>query len=139
MQRMFTISDYRRLTGRARRAAAGGCPDAGRLLRELDAAAVLASDDPPADLVRLEAFVTYSSAGRPAERRALIFPEAGLWPEAELSVFTSLGVALIGRRAGEVVALASAAGEVAHVRIEEVGPDLRYGFVDMPGLACRPT
>jgi regulator of nucleoside diphosphate kinase len=60
----------------------------------------------------------------------LIYPEDRMWPDAEISVLTPLGMALLGRSAGDRVLLDAEAGEPAKlVSIESVGPRMRDGIV----------
>jgi len=77
-------------------------PLASALLRKLDRAAWREADDMPEQTVLLDGFVTYrvGGTGQP-ERRRLIDPADGMWPPAELSVITPLGITVLGLSVGD--------------------------------------
>jgi transcription elongation GreA/GreB family factor len=72
------------------------------LLSELRRAALCHPDALPDDVVSTNAKVTYrlNGGGKPMEH-VLVHPQDLLWPGAELSVTTPLGIALLGLRVGD--------------------------------------
>ncbi len=93
--------DYRRLMRTARELAEQGHPLAAPLLQELHRAAVCTADEIPDDVVTLDTFVTYRMAGEDTpDKRMLIHPDDRMWPPAELSVLSPVGLSLLGLRAG---------------------------------------
>jgi regulator of nucleoside diphosphate kinase len=54
----------------------------------------------------MDRFVTYKLAGeRSSEYRALIHPDDRMWPPAEVSILTPLGISLLGLKVGDRVPL----------------------------------
>jgi transcription elongation GreA/GreB family factor len=72
------------------------------LLSELRRAALCHPEALPEDVVSTNAKVTYrlNGRGRPMAH-VLVHPQDLLWPGAELSVLTPLGIALLGLRVGD--------------------------------------
>jgi regulator of nucleoside diphosphate kinase len=122
--------DHARLTDLALRAAREYHPLAVLLLRKLQAATLFEPDELPEHVVPMDAFIRFKVDGGKAETRALVFPEDHMWPEAELSIMTPLGIALIGSSAGERIPLRGAAnGAPRWVRVESVGRRLQPGLL----------
>jgi regulator of nucleoside diphosphate kinase len=71
------------------------------LMSELRRAALCHPDALPEDVVSTNAKVTYRLNGGKPMAHVLVYPEDMLWPGAELSVLTPLGIALIGLRVGD--------------------------------------
>lgn len=70
------------------------------LLRKLERAEVQQADKIAASRVSLDSFATYRLLGSDrTERRRLILPRDSMWPPAELSVASPLGIALLGASA----------------------------------------
>jgi len=70
------------------------------LMSELRRASLCHPDALPDNVVSTNAKVTYRLDGRPMGH-VLVYPEDLLWPGAELSVLTPLGIALLGLRVGD--------------------------------------
>jgi regulator of nucleoside diphosphate kinase len=72
------------------------------LMSELRRASLCHPDALPDDVVSTNAKVTYrlDGGGKP-RAHVLVYPEDLLWPGAELSVLTPLGIALLGLRVGD--------------------------------------
>lgn len=132
---VIPAGDHDRLQAIARSLAEESHPLAHPLLQELGRAELRESDDIFGDTVSLDRFVTYRTGGseRP-ERRLLIHPEDRMWPPAELSVATPLGITLLGLSAGD--------------RMPVLGSDLRappwvevlsVGRAATSGIARRPA
>jgi transcription elongation GreA/GreB family factor len=71
------------------------------LLSELRRAALCHPDALPDDVVSTNAKVTYRVDGGRPMAHVLVHPQDLLWPGAELSVTTPLGIALLGLRVGD--------------------------------------
>jgi len=119
-----TTSDHRRLMRTAHELARHRHPLAATLLQELHRAKVHEADELPDDIVTLDTFVTYRLGDDgPLEKRALIHPEDRIWPPAEVSVLTPVGLSLLGLRVGSRMPLLGASGlSDACVEVEDVGP-----------------
>ncbi|WP_414470789.1 transcription elongation factor [Microvirga sp. M2] len=129
----LTRRDHQRLARTAEHLAGQMHPLATPLLRELRRATICAPDDVPDDVAALDTFVTYRLAGEDrSEKRMLIHPDDHMWPPAELSVLTPVGLSLLGLRAGDRMPLLGS-GEAADacVEIEAVGPRVVGGFVPL--------
>jgi transcription elongation GreA/GreB family factor len=68
------------------------------LLSEMRRASLSHPDDLPEDMVSTSAKVTYRVDGGRPMAHVLVHPQDLLWPGAELSVLTPLGIALLGLR-----------------------------------------
>lgn len=125
-----TRSDHRRLIRAAHDLAKQAHPLAVPLLQELHRAAVREADEFPDDIVTLDTFVTYRLGhDGPSERRALIHPDDRVWPPAEVSVLTPVGLSLLGLRVGNRMPLLGADGSPgACVEVEAVGPRVVGAF-----------
>jgi regulator of nucleoside diphosphate kinase len=128
---MVTPHDRQRLMRTAHELAGQAHPLATPLLRELHRAIPCSPDRLPDDVVTLDTFVTYRLAeGGRTERRALIHPEDCMWPPAEVSVLTPLGLTLLGLRPGDRMPLIGSDGPMdAWVEVEDVGPKVTGAFV----------
>jgi regulator of nucleoside diphosphate kinase len=71
------------------------------LISELRRAALCHPDALPGDVVSTNAKVTYRIDGGRPTAHVLVHPQDLLWPGAELSVLTPLGIALLGLRVGD--------------------------------------
>lgn len=137
----ITAGDHRRLMRTAECLAEQAHPLAAHLLHELRRAALCAPDELPDDVVTLDTFVTYRLVGEDApEKRMLIHPEDSMWPPAELSVLTPVGLTLLGLRPGDRMPLLGADGAAdACVEVEAVGPKVVGAFMPhgrvTPGVA----
>lgn len=131
--------DFPRLWRIAEEHASEGDTRAARLARKLSNARVADYDELPEDLVRKDAFVDYDIDGAERLRRALVFPEDRMWPPWEISVLSSLGVELVGRRVGDRISVPVDDHRGARdVFVRGVGPRLQGGIVRHGGrLAGR--
>ncbi|MEZ0170973.1 transcription elongation factor [Microvirga sp. TS319] len=129
----LTRRDHQRLARTADRLAGQMHPLATPLLRELRRATICGPDEIPDDVAVLDTFVTYRIAGEDrCEKRMLIHPDDHMWPPAELSVLTPVGLSLLGLRAGDrMPLLGSDAAPEACVEVEAVGPRVAGGFVPL--------
>jgi regulator of nucleoside diphosphate kinase len=92
------------------------------LMSELRRASLCHPDALPDDVVSTNAKVTYrlDGDGRPMAH-VLVYPEDLLWPGAELSVLTPLGIALLGLRVGDRMPFrTSRDGPLHEVVVEDV-------------------
>ncbi|WP_262297860.1 GreA/GreB family elongation factor [Microvirga sesbaniae] len=71
------------------------------LMSELRRAVLCHPDALPDDVVSTNAKVTYRIDGGRPTAHVLVHPQDLLWPGAELSVLTPLGIALLGLRVGD--------------------------------------
>ena len=128
-----TRSDHRRLVRTAHDLARQAHPLAVHLLQELHRAAVREADELSDDIVTLDTFVTYRLGDGPSEKRALIHPDDRVWPPAEVSVLTPVGLSLLGLRVGNRMPLLGAGGPPdACVEVEAVGPRVVGTFRPVP-------
>lgn len=123
--------DHQRLMRTAECLAEQAHPLAASLLHELCRASLCTSGEIPDDVVALDTFVTYRVAGEDTlEKRMLIHPDDRMWPPAELSVLTPVGLTLLGLRVGDRMPLIGADGSAdACVEVEAVGPKVASTFV----------
>lgn len=92
------------------------------LMSELRRASLCHPDALPEDVVSPNAKVTYrlNGQGRPMSH-VLVYPEDILWPGAELSVTTPLGIALLGLRVGDRMPFKASLDGLWHeVMVEDV-------------------
>ncbi|WP_262269297.1 transcription elongation factor [Microvirga yunnanensis] len=139
-------NDHSRLMRTAQELAEQGHPLAASLLQELHRATVCPAGELPDDVVTLDTFVTYRMAGEEApDKRMLIHPDDRMWPPAELSVLTPVGLSLLGLRAGHRIPVIGSNGPPdACVEVEAVGPRVTGAFVPVrtvppDGAATRWT
>lgn len=128
---MVTPHDHQRLMRTAQELAEQAHPFASPLLRALHRAILCSVDRFPDNVVTLNMFVTYRLAdGGHVEKRALIHPEDRMWPPAEVSVLTPLGLSLLGLRPRDRMPLVRLGGPIdACVEVMDVGPRVTGGFV----------
>lgn len=128
---VVTARDHRRLMQTAECLAEQGHPLAAPLMRELSRATLSAPDEVLDDVVALDTFVTYRlSSDGASDKRMLIHPDDRMWPPAELSVLTPLGLSLLGLRSGDRMPLIGAPGSMdVWVEVQAVGPKATGGFV----------
>lgn len=126
---IVTARDYRRLMHTAECLAKQAHPLAAPLLRELRRASLCEPDRLPDDVIALDTFVTYRILGEDTpEKRMLIHPDDRMWPPAEVSVLTPVGLSLLGLRIGDRMPLLGSDERLA-VRIEAVGPRVTGAFM----------
>jgi regulator of nucleoside diphosphate kinase len=124
-----TARDHRRLMHTAQCLAEQAHPLAAPLLHELRRATLCEPDGLPDDVIALDTFVTYRLAGEDtSEKRILIHPDDRMWPPAELSVLTPVGLSLLGLRVGDRMPLLGS-DEPLDVCVEAVGPRVVGAFV----------
>jgi regulator of nucleoside diphosphate kinase len=130
---MVPAHDYSRLMRAAQELAEQGHPLAAPLLQELHRATVCTADELPDDVVTLDTFVTYRMAGEDTpDKRMLIHPDDRMWPPAELSVLTPVGLSLLGLRAGQrMPVIGSAHTSNACVEVNTVGPRVTGALVPL--------
>lgn len=130
--------DYSRLMRAAQELAEQGHLLAAPLLQELHRAIVCTAEELPDDVVTLDTFVTYRMSGEDTpDKRMLIHPNDRMWPPAELSILTPVGVALFGLRAGHRMPVIGSDGSLdGCVEVEAVGPRVTGAFV--PVGSTRP-
>jgi regulator of nucleoside diphosphate kinase len=130
---MVSARDYDRLMRSAGHLAEQAHPLAMPLLHELRRATLRAPDELPDEVVTLDTFVTYRLAGEDTpEKRMLIHPDDRMWPPAELSVLTPLGLSLLGLRVGDRMPLIGTDEPLdVCVVVEAVGPRVTGAFVPL--------
>ncbi|WP_181170291.1 MULTISPECIES: transcription elongation factor [unclassified Mesorhizobium] len=133
--RRISAGDHMRLQALARSLAEQSHPLAAVFAGELDLAELRDPDDMRQDTVSLDRFVTYRIMGSEgSERRLLIHPEDQMWPPAEVSVATPLGITLLGLSAGDrMPVVGTGLPEPPWVEV------LAIGSAASGGLARRPT
>jgi len=126
-----TPRDHRRLMSTAERLAGQAHPLAASFMWELRRATLRTPDEAPDDIVALDMFVTYRLAGEGAsDKRMLIHPDDRMWPPAEVSVLTPLGLSLLGLRPRDRMPLIGSDGPMdSWVEVENVGPRVTGAFV----------
>lgn len=98
---VLTVGDYKRLQAIARALEEQLHPLAAILSAKLSRAEVRDADEVPEGIVSLDRFVTYrNELSGEVTRRLLIHPDDRMWPPAEISVDTPVGITLIGSSAG---------------------------------------
>lgn len=126
--------DFPRLSRIAEEHALEGDVRAARLVRKLRSARVADADELPEDLVRMDAFVGYDIDDVEDVRRALVYPEDRMWPPWEISVLSSVGVELVGRRVGDRISVLVHEDRAPRdVFVRRVGPRLQGGIVRHDG------
>ncbi|QRM35912.1 GreA/GreB family elongation factor [Microvirga sp. VF16] len=91
------------------------------LMSELRRASLCHPDALPDDVVSTNAKVTYRIDGGRPKANVLVHPQDLLWPGAELSVLTPLGIALLGLRVGDRMPFqTNRNGPVHEVVVEDV-------------------
>jgi regulator of nucleoside diphosphate kinase len=123
--------DYRRLVPVAKTLADQSHPLASLLLLELLRVELCEPDALPPDVVSLDRFVAYRLAedGAP-EYRALVHPDDRMWPPAEISILSPVGLSLLGLRLGDRMPLLGSGDEPNRwVEVVGVGPWMTSGLV----------
>ncbi|HSS40368.1 MAG TPA: nucleoside diphosphate kinase regulator [Polyangia bacterium] len=101
---VVAATDHKRLTGLAT-ALLDRNPDlADELLAEMERARVVAPDAVPADVVRMGSTVEFRAEDGVRRRVTLVFPVDADISAGKVSIFTPVGVALIGLSAGQSIA-----------------------------------
>ncbi|RUU58865.1 transcription elongation factor [Mesorhizobium sp. M2C.T.Ca.TU.002.02.1.1] len=133
--RRISASDRMRLQALARSLTEQSHPLAAALSEELDRAELRDPDDIREGTVSLDGFVTYRIMGsEDSERRLLIHPEDQMWPPAEISMATPLGITLLGLSAGDrTPIIGTCLRNPPWIEVIAVGP------AATGGLARRPT
>jgi len=126
----LTSDDHKRLLAQAYYHAERDPHAAERLMRKLRNATLFESEELSEDVVSMNSIVRYRIDGEAPVRRTLVFPGKRIRPEAEISVLTALGTALLGQRVGERIPLDfQEAGHPRWVQIEGIEPDLKGGMI----------
>ncbi len=114
--------DYNRLMSVAALESKRRRPHREFLMSELRRASLCHPDALPDDVVSTNAKVTYRLDGDGRSMaHVLVYPEDLLWPGAELSVLTPLGIALLGLRVGDRMPFrTSRDGPLHEVVVEDV-------------------
>jgi transcription elongation GreA/GreB family factor len=115
--------DYNRLTSMAALHSQQNMPYRGFLISELRRASICHPKDLPEDVVSTNSRVTYRLNGiGKLHSRVLVYPDDLLWPGAELSVTTPLGIALLGLRVGDRMSFETSDNRLlSEVLVEDVG------------------
>jgi regulator of nucleoside diphosphate kinase len=101
-----------------------------RLMGKLRNATLFEPEELPDNVVSMNSIVRYRVDGEAPARRVLVFSDNGTRPEAEISVITELGTALLGQRVGERIPLDfQEAGRPRWVQIEGIEPNLKNGMI----------
>jgi regulator of nucleoside diphosphate kinase len=129
--------DHKRLQTIARSLAEQSHPLAAALLQELGRAELCEPDDIPEGTVALDRLVTYRIDGAErAERQYLVDPEDSMWPPAEISVTTPVGMTLLGLSTGHRMAvIGSALQEPPWLEVVAVGRSATGGRARRPTFA----
>jgi regulator of nucleoside diphosphate kinase len=115
-------TDHKRLTGLAT-ALFDRSPDlADDLLAEMERARVVAPEAVPADVVRMGSPVSYKAEDGETRRVTLVFPVDADISEGKVSIFTPIGVALIGLSAGQSIAWTGRDGKPHRLTVISVEP-----------------
>ncbi len=131
---ILATNDYNRLlfTAMIRQKHSRRTPDF--LLTELRRAEVCHPAALPEDIVSTNCRVIYRIDDEPKSRaHLLVHPDDLIWPGAEISVATPLGIALLGLRVGDRMSFQDDDGETREVFVEGIG--LR--FLDDGPLVTR--
>ena len=118
----LAIHDYNRLMSAAAMNRHRRTPRRDFLMSELRRASLCHPDALPDDVVSTNAKVTYRLNGNgESMAHVLVYPEDMLWPGAELSVMSPLGIALLGLRVGDRMPFrARQDGPLHEVLVEDV-------------------
>ena len=135
-RRRIYPGDHLRLQALARSLAEQSHPLAETLAEELDRAELCNPDDIHEATVSLDSFVTYRIVGSEHfERRLLIHPEDQMWPPAEISVATPLGITLLGLSAGDrTLMMGACLQEPPRIEVVAVGPAATGGLARQPAF-----
>lgn len=138
---VIPASDRNRLQAIARSLADQSHPLAAPLLQELGRAELRDPQAVSEDTVSLDRFVTYRTVGSDqSERGLLIHPEDRMWPPAEISVATPLGITLLGLSTGDCMPMiGSDMPKPPWVEVVAVGPLATGGIARRPSFAGRES
>ena len=126
----LTSDDHKRLMAQAYYHAESHPRAAERLIWKLRNATLFEPEELPDDVVSMNSIVRYRVDGEVPARRALVFSDDGTQPEAEISVLTALGTALLGQRVGERIPLDfQEAGRPRWVQIESIDRGLHGSII----------
>ncbi|MGE3868620.1 MAG: GreA/GreB family elongation factor [Pseudorhodoplanes sp.] len=129
--------DRHRLETLARHAMNEGHPVGGFLLAEVQRATICGENDLPPNVVRVNNWVTFRvDWGFPSESRMLVYPEEYRNAEAQLSVLSPLGAALVGLRAGSRMPYFSIEGMLHVATAESLDPPI--GLLSLLRLPAPP-
>jgi len=138
---VLPVEDYDFLQALARSLAEQLHPLASPLSHELRRAEWREAADDQGQTVSLDRFVTFRVGGaRDFDRRLLIDPADGMWPAAELSVVTPVGITLLGLSAGDRMRMIGADIDAPPwLEVVEVGPAATSGIVRQrfPSITSR--
>jgi regulator of nucleoside diphosphate kinase len=135
--RRIWMHDFHRLERVARSAYVSGLPVAGSLLSQLKQAVRHESDRPPSELVTLNSWVTFrlGHEDKTTECRLLVSPDDDFSHEANLSVLSPLGAALIGAEVGQSISYLDLEGVSRQATVQAVGvPNRDYRIEIEVGL-----
>jgi regulator of nucleoside diphosphate kinase len=119
---VVTATDHKRLTGLAT-ALLDRAPElADELLAEMERARVVAPDEAPAGVVRMGTPVEYRGDDGVVRRVQLVFPADADISAGKVSIFTPVGVALIGLSAGQSIAWSGRDGKPHRLTVLAVEP-----------------
>ncbi|CAH2400801.1 transcription elongation factor [Mesorhizobium ventifaucium] len=129
--------DHKRLQRIARSLVEQSHPLAAALLQELGRAELREPDDIPEGTAAPDRLVTYRIDGAErAEQQYLIHPEDRMWPPAEISVTTPVGITLLGLSTGRPMPMiGSALREPPWVEVVAVGRAATSGLARQPTFA----
>lgn len=135
---VIPAGDLNRLHAMACSLAEQSHPLAAPLLQELCRAELRDPDTVPEDTVALDRFVTYRAVGSDRlERGLLVHPDDGMWPPAEISVATPLGITLLGLSTGDrMPMIGSGLSEPGWVEVVAVGSSAKGGIARRPSFAA---
>jgi len=134
---VIPAGDRGRLQAIARSLAKQSHPLAAPLLQELGRAELRDPEAVSDDTVSLDRFVTYRTVGSDRSKRGLlIHPEDSMWPPAEISVATPLGITLLGLSTGDCMPMiGSDMPEPQWVEVVAVGQWATGGIARRPSFA----
>jgi len=112
-------------------------PDAALLRCEVHRAIVTPDLGDSDDIVQLNRLVRYRLDKRDPAERLLVHPDDHDTSELDLSVFTSLGAALIGIRVGDAMPFLCTEGNLHLVTPLAVGPKSRVPRLKRPQVAAQ--
>jgi regulator of nucleoside diphosphate kinase len=123
---ILSETDAERLSALALQREATAPELAARLLAELERATVRPDDRAPRDVVHMYAFVEYLDAAHGAARTVqLVYPEQADIAAGRISVFTPIGVGLLGLKPGQSILWPDRDGHerpLTVLRVEEAVP-----------------
>lgn len=138
---VISAADRNRLQTIARSFLEQSHPLAAPLLQELNRAELNDSEDVSDNTVSLDRFVTYRTVGSyKTGRGLLIHPDDRMWPPAEISVATPLGITLLGLSTGDRMPMIGIdIAEPPWVEVVAVGPAATGGIARRPQFVGRES